>query len=300
MSFEIITDDELLKFTATQQSQYLVDFQAAHDDIRDLFRNGTQIQGYKLPWMKTHELFRFRPGEVSIWAGINGHGKSMLQSHIAAHLAKESKVCIASLEMKVAATGHRMLRQIGGTSNPTDLFIQKMIDWTKGKIWIYDETGSVNPDRVLGLCHYCAEELAINNVFIDSLVKCGIGVDDYPKQKDFMDSLCWAAKRYNIHIHLVHHMRKGESEEKIPDKFSVKGAGELVDLVDNLVIVHRNKKKEAKVASGESIDDLEPDTYMVIGKQRHGEWEGKIALYFHKDSQQFLSGPESRLEHWQI
>ena len=52
---------------------------------------------------------------------------------------------------------------------------------------------------------------------IDSLVKCGVGVDDYNAQKKFVDALCWAAKQHKVHIHLVNHIRKGNNETEIPD-----------------------------------------------------------------------------------
>jgi hypothetical protein len=34
-------------------------------------------EGLTLPWLKTHDLIRLRDGEVSVWGGINGHGKAL-------------------------------------------------------------------------------------------------------------------------------------------------------------------------------------------------------------------------------
>ena len=78
------------------------------------------------------------------------------------------------------------------------------------------------------------KELKIQHVVIDSLMKCGIMDDDYNGQKQFVDCLCWAAKTYGGHIHLIHHIRKTRSEEEIPDKFDVMGASALTNLVDNV------------------------------------------------------------------
>ena len=77
-------------------------------------------------------------------------------------------------------------------------------------------------------------KLGCKHIVIDSLMKCGIGEEDYQAQGDFVDKLCWIAKKYDVHIHLVHHMRKGRSEDDIPDKFDVKGASRITDMVDNL------------------------------------------------------------------
>jgi twinkle protein len=124
-------------------------------------------------------------------------------------------------------------------------------------------------------------------------MKCGIGTDDYNKQKDFVDRLCWVAKSENIHIHLIHHVRKGGSERERPGKFDIKGAGEITDLVDNVFIQWRNKGKEEKVKMREAgqavdLDDDEADAILTVAKQRHGEWEGPLKLWFHAPSQQFI------------
>ena len=130
---------------------------------------------------------------------------------------------------------------------------------------------------------------------IDSLMKCGIKTDDYNLQKDFVDQLCAIAQDNNCHIHLVHHVRKGDKEGKEPDKFDIRGAGEIADMVDNIFIMHRNKFKERKIEAKQSVDKFVPDASLICAKQRHGEWEGKINLYFHKASQQFMSGPDHPL-----
>ncbi|HUW51898.1 MAG TPA: toprim domain-containing protein, partial [Rhodanobacter sp.] len=46
-------------------------------------------EGLRLPWAKTHEALLLRPGEVSLWAGVNGHGKSAVVSHIVGHQAMQ-------------------------------------------------------------------------------------------------------------------------------------------------------------------------------------------------------------------
>ena len=37
-------------------------------------------EGAKLPWSKAENLVRFGKGEVTLWIGINGHGKSLTVS----------------------------------------------------------------------------------------------------------------------------------------------------------------------------------------------------------------------------
>jgi twinkle protein len=78
--------------------------------------------------------------------------------------------------------------------------------------------------------------------------------------------------------------------------FAAKGTGSLTDLADNCFAVWRNKAKEASVQTllmqGKQADaDLlnQCDALWICDKQRNGEWEGKIGLWFHPGSFQYLN-----------
>ena len=47
---------------------------------------------------------------------------------------------------------------------------------------------------------------------------------DRDAQKDFVDELCAFAQSRKVHVHLVHHIRKGDNEDQVPGKFDAKGA----------------------------------------------------------------------------
>lgn len=261
------------------------------DEVIDRFHSPAIHDGLTLPWIKTHDLFRIRRAEVTLWPGINGHGKSMVVGQVMQHLmALDESVCIASFEMKPVATLARMCRQSLGAEIPTVQYIQQFHQWTDGKLWMYDQQGTVQSSRMIGLIHYCAKELGIKQFVIDSLMKCGINEDDYNGQKRFLDQLCAAAKDTGCHIHLIAHSRKGQDEMTAPNKMDVKGSGSITDQVDNVITVWRNKKKEQALAAGKANDEIlnSPDALLIVDKQRHGEWEGKIGLYFHKASFRYL------------
>lgn len=291
---DIIKDKDFLEFLGVQESQNITPAKDFKDRVNALRSTHGAMTGLKLPWSKTHNLFALRKKEVTIWAGINGHGKSQLLGQICALTLPEAKWLVASLEMPVESTLDRMTTQMAGFGSLSDEYSDRLIDSTDGRLWIYDQLDTIPADRILAMIHYAATKLGVEHIMLDSLVKCGLGVDDYNAQKTFIDRLCWAAKSLNIGIHLVHHIRKSEREGKIPDKFDIKGAGEITDLVDNVVIIHRNKDKESKIQDGRPFDKLDPDTRMIVAKQRHAGIESKFALYFHPDSQQFLSGPDAK------
>ena len=258
-----------------------------------------------MPWAKTYGLFQFRPGEVTVWGGANGNGKSMVTGFVSLGLlAQGERCCIASFEMKPIRTLERMARQFSGynpqdpafagsreaTESLLDLYGQ-FKDWTDGRLWLYDQQGTVTATQVCAVVRYCAKELGVTQMIIDSLMKCVQGEDDYNGQKSFVDELTAIARDHSIHIHLVHHIKKPPSEDQKPGKYDFKGTGAITDQVDNVIAVWRNKPKERKRESGQQVDESDPDCLLICDKQRNGEWEGNIGLWFDKASQQYLSSP---------
>jgi len=269
------------------------------DEVVQLLHGEKEDSGHTTPWPKVENRLMFRPGEVTLWAGVNGHGKSgALGFVILDTLTQGARACIASLEMIPAATMGRMCRQAASSNMPTIEYIERFHRWTDGKLWLYAHQGQVQGDRMIAVARYCRKELGIDHIVIDSLMKCGLAPDDYAGQKNFVDALCTVARDTGLHIHLVHHIRKGETEKAAPDKFDIKGAGEITDLVDNVLIVYRNKRKEAEVLKASREKDIEKqqkaldalatqgDTILICEKQRHFTWEGPINLFFDKYSQQ--------------
>jgi twinkle protein len=267
------------------------------DQVIERFAGNVAHGGRHLPWGKTHGHIGLRPAEVSIWAGINGHGKSMLVNEIMLGLmAQGERVCIASMEMLPRATLYRLTRQAAGVREVSEQYIREIYAWTDGKLWLYDQQGTVKSDRILAVARYCSEELGITHLVIDSLMKCGIDSDDYNGQKRFVDQICAHARDTGTHVHLVAHSRKGESEQQHMGKMDIKGASEITDQADNVFTVWRNKRKEDERQKHAPDDDVlaGPDAMLSCVKQRHGEWEGKVALWFHPDSLQYVAQEGAR------
>lgn len=289
---ELIPDD--IDFESYIDQEERAKVKSAADfmhEVIDRYHSPIKYHGLTLPWNKTHENVRIRHGEVTLWPGINGHGKSMVVGQVAMHMmANNEKFCIASFEMKPVATLARMCRQSLGAESPTVEYIKRFHEWSDGKLWMYDQQGTIQSSRVIGLIHYCSKQLGVTQFVIDSLMKCGINEDDYNGQKRFLDQLCAAAKDTGCHIHLIAHSRKGQDELTAPNKMDVKGSGSITDQVDNVITVWRNKRKEQAIAANKTTPDIldMPDALLIVDKQRHGEWEGKIGLYFDKPSFRYV------------
>jgi twinkle protein len=252
------------------------------DDVIEYFHGSKTDTNPGMPWQKTHDLIRFRPHEVTVWGGYNGHGKSLVLGQIVNHFAVLGlKSCIASLEMRPQTTLQRMCRQSSGQI-PSKEFIEQYHQGLKGFVWMYDQQGTVKGQKILAVIRYAVEKYGVQHFVIDSLMKCGFGEEDYDGQKGFLDQLCSVARDTGVHIHLAHHSRKGKDEYEPPRKHDMKGSGSIIDQVDNLIIVWKNKRKEERIQAGDADMSLrhEPDALLIVDKQRNGEWEGKIKLWF--------------------
>lgn len=278
------------------------------DELIHRLRNPDHTKKVYLPWDKARDLFNFRSGEVTLWAGQNGHGKTQVVSQLVLSLmGQEERVCVASFEMKPATTMQRLARMYAGTNpfspeyqgpdgaDALEALYRELGEWTDGRLWIYDQQGTVEASRVIGMARYCAKELGVTHIVIDSLMKCVRGEDDYNGQKEFVDELTALARDNAIHVHLIHHTRKPANENHIPDKYDNKGSGAITDLVDNVMMVWRNKAKEDDYKAKGSMSNrrTEHDAAIMCRKQRNGEDEPTILLWFDRDSTQYKGEPES-------
>ena len=245
----------------------------------------------------------FRSGEVTLWGGINGHGKSLLTGQLAMQLSEKGrKACVASLEMDPKYTLYRMCRQwlshYPKTSDECTRFLRAFND----RIVIFDYVGSVDWKVLYGAIVIAAKDRFCEHIFIDNLMRCVAGEDDYNAQKDFVQELCRLARQLDVHIHLVHHVRKGKDETEEIGKFSFKGSGSIVDQVDNAVLIQRNRAKEKRRDEGilTPVEDKEEaDSILRIVKQRNGDFEGTRALWFNRKAAAFCDNPDCKTP-WEV
>lgn len=240
---------------------------------------GKGEQGYSMPWAGFHGKMEFRPAEMTLWAGFKGHGKSAAASQVLEHLMDKhgQKVFIISPEFPAHRVLYRLLVQSIDSRFPDAELLDNWLNVVKTQLWIYDQQKSLTPRDVPALCRYAIKNLGVQHILIDSLMKCGIAPDDYSKQKEMVDQIQQVAHNSNAHMHLVAHLRKGKSDEEIGGLHDVKGASEIADLCENVIIVWRNKNQEINKGTGE------PDAVIKIEAQRNSDgWIGKLPMSFNK------------------
>ena len=263
----------------TEMKSKVLAANAFSEEVIDFFHKPTYEHGDKMPFARLQNLVRFRPGEVSVWSGFNGHGKSLLLGQVILGMVQQGRsVCIASMEMQPRTTLSRICRQFTEKRHPERGEINEFLDVVSSHMFLYDHQGVVVADKLLAVLRYCAFELHIKHFVVDSLLKCGIPEDDFNGQKRFVDNLCSIGRDSGMHIHLVCHSRKGKDETIPPGKMDIRGSGSISDQVDNVFCVWKNKDEKRNPGD---------DALLIVDKQRNGEWEGRIALSFDPEAQGF-------------
>lgn len=258
------------------------------------------------------ESIEFRKGELTVVAGASGHGKSALMGQIALDLASQGrKVCILSLEMPPARTLYRMGRQqegfavCGRIPQYRDTAADTLEDFLKQiapYIFLLDRVGSATPKQVFGAMVQAVTKFGCEHIIIDNLMRVCPEYGDKANeaQKDFIQNLIALAKRFDVHVWLVHHVRKGQSETEEINKYSIRGAAAITDNADNVILLCRNLAKEKKLENEyrRDVDESEGDSVLIVDKQRNGDWQGRIQLWFDKQTYQLCPTCERQPTKW--
>lgn len=250
----------------------------------------------RTPWGKVQDRLVFREGEVIVLAGVNGHGKSEAAGHLTlGALFQNYRCCVASMEFKPAKWLKRLVRQAGAVEVPSDAHIDAISDWWSDDLYVFTEVGTTRRERIIEVFSYACKRYGVKWFVIDNLAKCGIGEEDYGAQKEFVDQLTDFAKLHDAVVLLVHHIRKGSNDDHAAGKMDVKGSGSITDMVDTVLVWWRNRVKQKKLEDSATQYDIEieevrkqPDAIVVCEKQRNGEHEPKIKLWFDRKSHQFV------------
>lgn len=277
------------------------------DSVAEMFEDRGPEIGIRTPWAKVGDSLVFRPGELTVIAGINGHGKSQAVGFMSASAMRDGfRVCVASLEFKVQGWLQRLVRQIGGNGSPSVPYVRHILQWLgDGRLWAFDAQGTADWKRMIEVFRYARRRYAVDLFVIDNLTGLGIGEEDYQGQKAVTLALSNFARDENCHVWLVHHIRKSGSENDQPDKMDIKGSGAITDLASTVLTVWRNKPKEAAKLRAEAINaelpaDVadQPDVRIRCSKQRNyagtGNGEPSIGLWWDGGTFHYLAKPHHR------
>jgi twinkle protein len=258
---EDLTPDVLAPYIRVEDERSIRAANEFTKEVLDHYILGDVVNGIMLPWEHLKDKFRLRNGECTIVGGINSSGKSLVCGQILLNAMEQGIKCLSiSLEMSPRSQLIRMWRQASLNVKPTMDFGLGFNSWARDKLYFFDKRGSVDLDTLMAVIWYSLDKNNTQLILVDSLMTIsGIATDDYNAQKKVVCRIADACRELDCHIILVCHARKSMSVKDKIDRFSVRGAGELTDRVDNVLLLSRSY----------SDDSEDPDAYISISKARH-------------------------------
>jgi twinkle protein len=265
-----------------------------YDELERLFwPTAEDHPGYSTPYSTLGDKLRFRAAEVTLWSGASGMGKSQVLSDCTPHWIKQgSRVCIASFEMRGKMTMKRLVKQAGGVDRPTPAYLRQITDFIGYNVLIYEKVGKSDVSKLLEIFDYARAKYGCDQFIIDSLMRLGIASDDYVGQeKAVFEIVDWTIK-HNVHTHLVAHARKSAPGQGAPEIEDIKGAMEIGANAFNIVTIWRDRALERKIEKAKTDVEREelaeqPPVILNVAKQRNGDWEGRIGLWFDRETYRY-------------
>ena len=243
-------------------------------------------------------------GDVSIVSGLSASGKTVLIDNIILNVVQRNfKVAVWSGELQgfrfqawldQMAAGKNYVKAKQGYDNlyfaPKNV-CDRVHDWLEGKLFLYNNEYGNKWAQLFQDIQDVVESEGISLVVIDNLMALSLTFsgEKNDRQTQFINEIKSYAKQKNIHIILVCHPRKEQSYQLLRAD-SIAGTADLVNMCDNLFIVHRvgrDFQKRAKDFFGEwLVKDMENyNTVIEICKNRSvGIKDYLIGLYYENES----------------
>ena len=227
----------------------------------------------------TDKLGGWRLGELTVHGGEGYAGKStatMLEATGA--LRRFKTICVANLEQKISSVVWTMISQSG--MNRADF----LKSYGENLIFL-DLHHSVDVDRLLELLRYVAKRYGCQFFTIDSLGCVEIPVSDHwLRQKETMAQLARFAKDTEVHVHLVHHLRKpGKDHGVSVDHSDLEGSAWIRNLADNVILYRRiedaDRKKDKSLIGTDEVVFVDKNRELGIG--------GSVFLRFNVANKRF-------------
>lgn len=215
----------------------------------------------------------FLMGELSVWTGKRGGGKSTLVGQtLLDGIDQGYRVCAYSGELRASRFQNWIDSQAAGPNHVKMLFSQrrgkdvpvvpieirnKIHDWYRDAFYIYDNgiIGTTEEASILEVFELAARRYGCRIFMVDNLMTSRYKVererDRWAAQGVFVGELAAFAKQYNVHVHLVAHPRKEDktNQGRDLDGDDVAGSSEITDRADNVFAIRRvpDKLTELKI-----------------------------------------------------
>lgn len=256
-------------------------------------------------------------GQVSVWSGLNGSGKSaFLNQQAIEYVMQGYKVMLFSGELMDFSIKNIIYRLIAGknylalSDNGIYYYLknegikQAIDDYIADKLYIYDNNSPRDPQVIMETIEYACKVHGVQVVILDNLMVMNLkkySQNKYEAQSEFAKEITRFAKKLNIHIHIVMHPTKTTGFLR---KNDISGSADLSNAVDNVFIVHRNSNdfkrayKEFKPFIKDDDEIFNYNTYVEICKNREeGIQDRLLPYYFLKETKQIVEAPDTEKDY---
>ena len=255
-------------------------------------------------------------GDVTILSGLAGSGKTSLIDFIILNsVNKGYKAAVWSGELQdfrfmswldQMAAGKTNVVQQQGYENiyyAPKRISEKVNSWLDDKFWLYNNNYGNRWSQLYDDIKKAIKEFSPHLIVVDNLTALDLdsaGDDSNGRQKSFINELKDLAKASMVHILLVCHPRKEQSFHMLRME-SIAGSSDLVNLCDNVVIVHRSgndlRKRMMEFFPEEMADEYcQYDSVLEIAKNRsHGAAGKMMGLYFEKETRRFQNSLDENI-----
>ncbi len=247
---------------------------------------------YTLPFFRLHwpeRGFYPHPGDVTIWTGPTGMGKTTFLTFLqVVLLTQKQNTFIASMEVKPERTIRKMA--ISAAQGPVEkAHIDGFMNDAGDMLVFADVVGYIEQKQLLEMMLFSFRRYGCTRFFIDSMMRIKGLEEDYPAQGDFMNELQRFAKDYNVWVDLVCHPRKKAEGAKV-NEMDIKGSSLIPNNADNVLSIIKNPEKDKLRKDGKLTREQDKemhDTEIRVDKQREVGWTGMFRLRFDPSALQF-------------
>lgn len=220
----------------------------------------------------------FRRGELSIYTGATGIGKTSLLAQLSLDYAMQGVNTLwGSFEIKNVRLAKKMLTQFAArdlSAATKEDFDRISEQFSQLPLYFLRFFGSTQLEQVLDAMEYAVYAYDVEHVVLDNLQFLlsgqGVGFERFELQDKAIEAFRKFATLKNVHISLVIHPRKQEEDAPLTHA-SVFGTAKATQEADNVVILQRGRSHK----------------YIEVKKNRFDGELGQIPLRFEKDAAKF-------------
>lgn len=243
----------------------------------------------------------FYMGEVSIWTGKTGQGKSTFVNQMVCESINQNyPVCLYSGELINSQLQNWINLQLAGEENIMKLIdeetgkinygitkqLAKQIqDWYRDKLFIYNnefELNSVNHASIVDIFKKAYQKYGCKVFVVDNLMSARFinkSKDDYYTQQScFVGELVAFAKSNNVHVHIIAHPKKTNNENLESEDIS--GTMDIANRADNVFVI-------SKIDKNKNPEVIEDGKFIIRKNRSDGINNLAFNLYFNVKSRRF-------------